>query len=584
MTAMIKNNVYTLAVEDLTHDGAGVAKVGGIPIFIPGALVGESVRCRVIRVKSRYAIGKLEAVVTASPDRVAPLCPVYGKCGGCQLQHLDYDAQLVWKQSLVQRHMTHIAKSEIDVYPPMGALSPLPLSQRERGDQSSAADLDLSRAAGANGIQRAKPFEKHTPLAATPREGIWRYRHKAILPFGESATGEPILGFYAPHSHRVIPISDCLIQAGPFAQIVAATLAFVRDSGLRIYDEEKHKGMVRALILRRSSTTGKVVVGLSLNAKNGTALSEWARYLQDIPEVQGAFFCRNLEANNVPLSGEIVPLWGDLVLAETLGGVSFLLDPMSFFQVNPFQAARIVAYLKSLHRRDPKVALRETSGTALREPQGPESGRRRKWDPKGEAFGIVSACSQSLSSTQPGWTGEPSSILSRRRKWDPKGEALCNDSFFLGNAEKKMGPIIWDLYAGVGTMGLVFAREAAHILCVEIVPEAAEMCRQNAERNGFDNISVIAGSLEDCLDQLEDMPLPDMVILDPPRQGCHEAVLGFLRQKKVPFIVYVSCDPATFARDVQRLSGAYTCTDVQPIDMFPMTRHVEVVGVFARRG
>lgn len=461
-----KNDSYDLSVEDLTHDGAGVAKVGGIPIFIPGALVGELVRCRVIRVKSKYAIGKLEAVLTPSPDRVLAPCSVYGKCGGCQLQHLDYDAQLAWKQSLVQRHMTHIAKSEVDVHPPIGV-----------GDNSFSKDL--------------------RPL--NPVSEAWRYRHKAILPFGESVTGTPIIGFYAAHSHRVIPISDCLIQAGPFAAIVAATLAFVRDSGLRIYDEEKHRGIVRALILRRSSTTGRVVVGLSINAKTCESLSAWTTYLQDIPEVQGAFFCRNLEANNVPLSGEIVPLWGDLVLMEALGGVSFLLGPMSFFQVNPSQAARIVAHLKGLQMR------------------------------------CVSP------------------------------------------------PIVWDLYAGVGTMGLVFAREAEQVVCVEIVPEAAQLCRLNADENGLHNVHVIEGPLEACLDQLAVLPLPDVVILDPPRQGCHAAVLEFLNQRRIPKILYVSCDSATFARDSQILAAEYTCTDLQPIDMFPMTRHIEVMGVFTKK-
>ncbi len=462
-----KNETYSLKIDDLTHDGAGVAKIGGFPIFIPGALIGEEIRCRIIQVKSKYAIGKLEAVLQPSKDRVLPPCAIYGKCGGCQLQHLDYGAQLQWKQHLVQRHMIHIAKSDVRVYPPIGA----------------------------NEIQRAKPFEKKKPLSAEPKEGEWRYRHKAILPFGVSPNGTPILGFYAPHSHRVVPVSDCLIQAGTFAEIVSITLSFVRDAGLCVYDEAIHKGLLRALVIRRSATTGKLVVGLSLNAKTCPALSVWVESLQALPEIQGVFLCQNFGRNNVPLSGAILPLWGDLVLRETLGEISFALGPLSFFQVNPAQAAYIVAYLKAL----------------------------------------------------------------------PLGSS----------------PIIWDLYAGVGTMGLVFARSAS-VVCVEMVPEAAQLCRLNAAENGLDNVHVIEGSLESSLDQLASLPLPDMVILDPPRQGCHESVLDFLQNREVPLIVYISCDPATFARDSLRLSAAYRCTDVQPVDMFPMTRHVEVIGVFQR--
>jgi 23S rRNA (uracil1939-C5)-methyltransferase len=482
-----KNETYSLKIDDLTHDGAGVAKMGGVPIFIPGALIGEEIRCRIIQVKSKYAIGKLEAVLQPSKDRVLPPCAIYGKCGGCQLQHLDYGAQLQWKQHLVQRHMRHIAKSDVRVYPPIAA---------NENPREPPLDLAMNnQPSGENGIQRAKPFEEKKTLSAEPKAGEWRYRHKAILPFGVSPNGTPILGFYAPHSHRVVPVSDCLIQAGPFAEIVSITLSFVRDSGLSVYDEEKHKGLLRALVIRRSATTGKLVVGLSLNAKTCPALSVWVESLQALPEIQGVFLCQNFGRNNVPLSGAILPLWGDLVLRETLGEISFALGPLSFFQVNPAQAAHIVAYLKAL----------------------------------------------------------------------PLGSS----------------PIIWDLYAGVGTMGLVFAR-ASSVVCVEMVPEAAQLCRLNASENGLDNVHVIEGSLESSLDQLASLPLPDMVILDPPRQGCHESVLDFLQNREVPLIVYISCDPATFARDSLRLSAAYRCTDVQPIDMFPMTRHVEVIGVFQR--
>ena len=499
-----KNETYHLQIEDLTHDGAGVAKVGGVPVFIPGALVGEWVACRIIQVKSRYAIGKLERIVTASLDRVTPSCTVYGKCGGCQLQHMAYDAQLLWKQSLVQRHMQHIAKSELEVHPPIG--------------------MDDS---------------------ALPRE--WRYRHKAILPFGISSVGEPVLGFYAPHSHRVVPLIDCMIQAGPFAEIVAMTLAFVRDAGLSVYDEEKHKGLLRALVIRRSATTGKLVVGVSLNAKACPALSLWVERLQALPEIQGVFLCQNMGRNNVPLSGAIVSLWGDLVLRETLGGISFALGPLSFFQVNPIQAARIVAHLKGFQMPvDVPLGFKGLLPEAL----------------EGQPFDISPVLSAKLREQK---------LFRGLRPQYPRTRQL---------PQKK--PIIWDLYAGVGTMGLVFAREAAQVVCVEIVPEAAQLCRLNAAENGLHNVHLIEGPLEACLDQLAALPLPDVVILDPPRQGCHAAVLDFLNQRRISKILYVSCDSATFARDSQILAAEYTCTDLQPIDMFPMTRHIEVMGVFTK--
>jgi 23S rRNA (uracil1939-C5)-methyltransferase len=508
MVSLRKNDVHTLEIVDLTHDGAGVGKVVGMSVFIPGALVGEWVECCIIQLKSRYAIGKLLRVITASPDRVAPPCSVYGRCGGCQLQHMAYGAQLSWKQSLVQRHIHHIGKSDMAVNFPMG--------------------MD------------------HDVLSTTPKAPFWHYRHKAILPFGRAKTGEPVLGFYAPHSHRVVPLTDCLIQAGPFAEIVATTVDCVREAGLSVYDEATHKGLLRALIMRRSATTGKVVLGISLNAKNAAMLSRWADKMKTLPDIQGVFLCQNMGRNNVPLSGAIVALWGDLVLRETLGDISFALGPLSFFQVNPIQAARIVAHLKGLYRQLLRPAL----------------------DAKAM---LVDNPSVSLSESKPTPVDPPSLLGSTGRQPFEITSIL---------SAKLREPIIWDLYAGVGTMGLVFAREASQVVCVEIVPEAAALCRQNADDNGLQNVHVIEGPLEACLDQLASLPLPDVVILDPPRQGCHAAVLAFLNQRRIPHIWYVSCDSATFARDSEVLAAQYTCTDLQPIDMFPMTRHIEVMGCF----
>ena len=158
-----KNETYSLKIDDLTHDGAGVAKMGGFPIFIPGALIGEEIRCRIIQVKSKYAIGKLEAVLQPSKDRVLPPCAIYGKCGGCQLQHLDYGAQLQWKQHLVQRHMIHIAKSDVRVYPPIGA----------------------------NEIQRAKPFEKKKLFRRSRKRVNGATAIKPFCPLGFPQTEPP---------------------------------------------------------------------------------------------------------------------------------------------------------------------------------------------------------------------------------------------------------------------------------------------------------------------------------------------------------------------------------------------------------
>lgn len=440
-----KNTTHEVTIVDLTHDGAGVAKLFGYPVFVPGTVVGEQIRVKIITVKSRYMIGKNLAILTPSSDRVIPPCPVYGQCGGCQLQHMSMHAQARWKSALVVNQIQRIGKSDVLV-------SPI-----RTGDSL-------------------------------------RYRHKAIIPFVEK-DGKILLGFYAPHSHRVVPISDCLIQAMPFAEIMQTTLSCMQDTGLLAYNDSSHAGVLRALMIRHTST-GQILVGLSLNAQKEAVLflaEKWKKALKGLP-ITGGFFSYTTAQTNVPFSGPTESVFGISYLEEIIGSVRLQFGPNSFFQVNPAQAVEIINYIRP----------------------------------------------------------------------------------YVQNA------VLWDLYAGVGTLGLAVADVLKALCCLEVVPEAARFCKTNADLNNIP-ISVIQGALETSLDVLANWPDPDVILLDPPRQGCHPTVIRFLCNDVAPTrLIYVSCDPATFARDLQALSLVYRCVKVQPIDMFPMTRHVEVVGIFER--
>ena len=446
-----KNQILTLRIERLSSDGSGVAhSADGEAVFVPGTAPGDEARVRIVKDCGRYAFGILDELLTPSPDRIPADCPVAGPCGGCSLRHLDYAAELRAKQESVLDAFRRIGGLEVPV-------------------------LDI-----------------------LPSPEVDRYRNKVQFPVGVDKNGAPCIGFYAGRTHRIVPCPDCKLQPGVLNEIGNALCAFFSQQGIRPYDEQSGKGLVRHIFLRRGAHSGQIMVCLvCTRAKLPHAEQLCTALREQFPAISTILLNVNAKNTNVILGGENHILYGPGYIEDTLCGVPVRLGPLSFYQVNTLAAERL--------------------------------------------YGVAAQYAQ-----------------------------LTPDDALL------------DLYCGMGTIGLSMADQCRELIGVEIVPEAIESAKANAARMGE---AVAAKSRFFCADagqaatQLAAEGLhPDIVMLDPPRKGCDEATLSAVVRMAPRRVVYVSCNPATAARDAAWLEkNGYHAEKVQPVDLFPRTKHVEAV-------
>ena len=451
-----KNQILTLRIERLSSDGSGVAhSADGEAVFVPGTAPGDEARVRIVKDCGRYAFGILDELLTPSPDRVPVDCPVAGPCGGCSLRHLDYAAELRAKQESVLDAFRRIGGLEVPV-------------------------LDI-----------------------LPSPEVDRYRNKVQFPVGVDKNGAPCIGFYAGRTHRIVPCPDCKLQPGVLNEIGNALCAFFAQQGIRPYDEQSGKGLVRHIFLRRGAHSGQIMVCLvCTRAKLPHAEQLCTALREQFPAISTILLNVNAKNTNVILGSENHILYGPGYIEDTLCGVPVRLGPLSFYQVNTLAAERL--------------------------------------------YGVAAQYAQ-----------------------------LTPDDTLL------------DLYCGMGTIGLSMADQCRGLIGVEIVPEAIESAKANAARMGE---AVAAKSRFFCADagqaatQLAAEGLhPDIVMLDPPRKGCDEATLSAVVRMAPRRVVYVSCNPATAARDAAWLEkNGYHAEKVQPVDLFPRTKHVETVCLLSK--
>ena len=446
-----KNQILTLRIERLSSDGSGVAhSADGEAVFVPGTAPGDEARVRIVKDCGRYAFGILDELLVPSPDRIPVDCPVAGPCGGCSLRHLDYAAELRAKQESVLDAFRRIGGLEVPV-------------------------LDI-----------------------LPSPEVDRYRNKVQFPVGVDKNGAPCIGFYAGRTHRIVPCPDCKLQPSVLNEIGNALCAFFAQQGIRPYDEQSGKGLVRHIFLRRGAHSGQIMVCLvCTRAKLPHAEQLCTALRGQFPSISTILLNVNAKNTNVILGNENHILYGPGYIEDTLCGVPVRLGPLSFYQVNTLAAERL--------------------------------------------YGVAAQYAQ-----------------------------LTPDDTLL------------DLYCGMGTIGLSMAEQCRKLIGVEIVPEAIESAKANAARMGE---AVAAKSRFFCADagqaatQLAAEGLhPDIVMLDPPRKGCDEATLSAVVRMAPRRVVYVSCNPATAARDAAWLEkNGYHTEKVQPVDLFPRTKHCEAV-------
>lgn len=290
MSAFTKQSVHSLEIESLAYGGAGVAKPEGFVIFVPGAVPGDRVRARILKKKKNHAEARLEEVERPSPDRIEAPCPLFGSCGGCSWQNLDYARQLEWKQRQVEETLTHL-----------GGLAELPALR---------------------------------PILASPQ--VWNYRNKMEFSFG-TENGQTILGFHVPgRFDRIFAVPRCLIHPEPFDGLLTALTAYAREHGLSAHDPRTHTGLLRHAIMRHSRTSGGVVLTLVTwkgEVPDPDALV--AKLREACPALQGFLWGINTGLADVATMERVAYSWGETKLREELNGIRFDISPLSFFQTNP---------------------------------------------------------------------------------------------------------------------------------------------------------------------------------------------------------------------------------------------------------
>lgn len=452
-----KNKEYIFDIISQGYEGEGIAKIDNkYPIFIEGALKGEKVKVRIVKVNKNFAYGKLMEVLEASEERVNPPCAIYKRCGGCKLQHASYNAQLDFKWDRVKDCVSKIGKLDPSIVKyPLGMEEP------------------------------------------------WRYRNKVQLPIG-LINGEVKIGFFAPRSHDIIDMESCLIQDEIGDKVVKLTREWIEKFNIRPYNvdgEYDEKGIVRHIMIRRGFTTNEVMVVLVTNGEKLPYKEEFVDLMvKNIPGIKSIIQNINSKKTNVILGLESKTLWGEDTVSDYIGDFRFNISPLSFFQVNPIQTE--VLYGKALEYAN-----------------------------------------------------------------------------LTGNEE------VFDAYCGTGTITLFLSQKAKKVYGVEIIPQAMDNAWINAKENKVENVEFFVGESEVVIPDLINKGVKaDVVVVDPPRKGCDKKLLDAITHIDAKKIVYVSCDPSTLGRDLKVLEeNGYKTLEVQPVDMFPNTAHIENVALLIKK-
>ena len=446
---MKKNECFPMTADRLGADLEGICIHEGMPVFVPGLLPGESADIKIVKAEKRYAFGRMESRPDpVSPDRRDPGCASYPRCGGCTGRHMSYEATLAAKRQQVEDCFRRIAGIETEVRPILGMDSPC------------------------------------------------GYRNKTSLPAG-GTTDNPVLGFYAPRSHAVIPAETCPNAMPPANELAAAFLSWMKTFHVEPYHEETRRGLIRHLVIR-VNRKGESMVTVVANGGSLPHQQELIDALVPLGTVS-LWLNENRTATNVILSEKFHHIYGRETFTGRLFDLEFELSPASFFQVNPVQTEK----------------LYQTA---------------------------------------------------------------------VDFAELKPTDLLCDVYCGAGTITLTMARHCREAVGIEIVEPAVENAKRNAVLNGISNVSFRAGKAEELLPRMVNDGLrPDVICVDPPRKGLDPAVISAMAQAAPERIVYVSCNPATLARDAGLLRDeGYLVRKVQPVDMFCWTSGVETVCSFTK--
>ena len=296
---MKKDDILTLTIEDLSSEGLGIGHCDGMALFVKDTVIGDVARVKVMKMKKTYGFARLMELITPSSDRIEPPCPAARACGGCQIQAMEYQAQLAFKERKVRAN-----------------------------------------------LQRLGGFEQPLMEPILGMEQPFRYRNKAQFPIGRDRQGKLVAGFYAGRTHAIIECRDCLLGSEQNSRILELVLSHMEKHHIEPYDETTGTGLVRHVMTRTGFQTGEWMVCIVINGNSLPDETGLAESLRAIPGMTSIMLSLNRERTNVIMGRSLRLLWGREYIEDTIGGIRFRISPLSFYQVNPVQTEKL--YRKAL--------------------------------------------------------------------------------------------------------------------------------------------------------------------------------------------------------------------------------------------
>lgn len=430
---------------DLSSVGKGVVFYNGMTGFIDNLLPNEEAKIKITYQKKDIFYGEIISLLKESEYRVKPICPLFSFCGGCQLMHIHYAYQLLYKQNKVKECLKRIGNINVEVDKTIGMESP------------------------------------------------YYYRNKIQVPV-KKVKGQIVSGFYKEKSHDIVPISHCFIENKDADHILNTIRLLMKKYRIDPYNEDKRSGVIRHILIRNSHLNNKIMVVLVTNCDVFPGRNDFVKELKRLePKVITVVQNMNFRDTNVILGEKERILSGKGFIEDTLCGIKFKISPKSFFQVNPIQT-----------------------------------------------------------------------------------EILYSKAIELASLTKE--DVILDAYCGIGTIGLIASKEVKKVIGVEIVKDAILDAIKNAKENNISNAMFYCGDAGEFIkEKYKEGIFFDVVFMDPPRKGSDEKFLDVIKKTLPKKIVYISCNPATLARDLKYLSSHYEVKKVIPVDMFPNTEHIETI-------
>ena len=450
---LTKNDIVDVEITDLSHEGAGIARVDGLVFFVENALPGEKIHMRVLKVKKNSGFGKVEEYLVTSPHRNEAVDIAYLRTGIADLGHLAYSEQLTFKR-----------KQVVD---------------------------NLYKIAGLRDIEVADTLGMEEPFA---------YRNKAQVPV-RRVNGQLETGFFRKNSHDVMPIEDFYIQDKEIDRLILFVRDLLRRFDIKAYNEEEQTGLIRNIVVRRGHYSGQMMLVLITTRPKIFRIEQMIeRIVEAFPAVVSILQNTNDQNTNAIFGSEFRTLYGSETIEDQMLGNTYAISAQSFYQVNTVMAER----------------LYQTA---------------------------------------------------------------------IDFSELTVDDVVIDAYSGIGTIGLSFAKSVKEVYGVEVVQQAVEDAKRNAQKNGITNAHFVADTAENAMAKwTKEGVQPSVIIVDPPRKGLTESFIQASVNMQPAKITYISCNPATMARDIKLYQElGYQLTKVQPVDLFPQTHHIEVVGLLEKR-